>query len=383
MDFNAFTPEFLTRADRLKWQVPSGGIGAWVAEMDFGIPPAVTEALNGMVEAGSLAYPTPTMTRDLREATISWCADRYDWQVADRDLFIVSDVIGALLLTLRHTLPAGTPVIVPTPAYMPFMSVTTTFGYPARFVPCINDNGYYTLDLEGISDALAAGARAVVLTNPHNPVGRVYSREELQALSEVVEAHGAMVFSDEIHAPLILDEGRRHVPYATVSDAAASHSVTATAASKGWNIPGLKCAQMIVTSPSAREALRGPITGYYASGASTPGLVASAVAYRDSRNWIDEVLVQLRSNARLLGDLVAEHLPGVTYHEPEGTFLTWLDMRDVGIEKPGEFFLENAGVRCNDGATCGAPGFLRFNIAMAEATMHDALERMGKALATR
>lgn len=384
MDFTSFTPERLARADRLKWQVPAGGIGAWVAEMDYGISPAIAEVLQHMVAEGSLAYNTPTMTRELRESTLSWCADRYDWQVDDRDLFIVSDVIGALLLSLRHTLPAGTPVVVPTPAYMPFMSVTTTFGYPAQFVPGTTaDDGEYSLDLDGISDALAAGARCVVLTNPHNPVGRVYRREELLALSEVVERHGAKVFSDEIHAPLVIAEGATHIPYATVSEAAAQHSITATAASKGWNIPGLKCAQLIVTSDADREALRGPIQGYYGSSASTPGFVASTAAYRDSREWIDGVVAQLRANSLLLGDLVAEHLPGVTYRVPEGTFLAWLDFRATGIESPGEFFLKNAGVRCNEGAACGAPGFLRYNFASAEATMREALSRMGEAFAAR
>lgn len=383
MDFASFTPEYLQRAERLKWQVPTGGIGAWVAEMDYGVAPAIAEVLRGMVDAGSLAYNTPRQTAALREATLSFCADRYDWQVAEDELFIVSDVIGALLLTLRHTLPAGTPVVVPTPAYMPFLSVTTEFGYPAVLVPGIDADGEYQLDLDAIDSALAAGARAVVLTNPHNPVGRVYRHEELLALSEVVERHGAQVFSDEIHAPLVIAEGATHIPYATVSEAAAAHTVTATAASKGWNIPGLKCAQLIVTSEAARTELRGPIQAYYGSSAATPGIVASAVAYRDSRDWIDEVRAQLRSNSILLGELVAEHLPGVRYNVPQGTYLGWLDFRETGLESPAEFFLKNANVRCNEGITCGASGFLRFNFAMAEATLRDAVGRMGEALANR
>lgn len=381
MDFASFTPEYLTRAERLKWQVPPGGIGAWVAEMDFGVSPAITEALERLVHAGSLAYPTPSMGAELQEATASWCADRYGWTVPERDIHVVSDVIGSLLLTLRHTLPAGTPVVVPTPAYMPFLNVTTTFGYPAVLVPGIfADDGAYSLDLDAISDALGAGARMVVLTNPHNPVGRVYSREELLALSEVVEAHGARVFSDEIHAPLVLAENLRHVPYASISEAAAQHSITATAASKGWNIPGLKSAQLIVTADADRAALTPVINGYYGHSASTLGYVASTAAYRDSREWIDEVVAYLRGNALLLGDLLAEHLPAVRYAVPEGTYLAWLDMQELGIEKPGDFFAETAGVRCNDGATCGSPGDLRFNFAMTRDTLREAIERMGAAL---
>lgn len=384
MNLDAFTPSYLQRIDRMKWSVPEGSIGAWVAEMDFGIAPEIAAAMQRYLDAGALAYPTPEMDRELPAATAEWFADRYDWDVPVEQIVAISDVVGAVLLALRHRHPVGTPVVVPTPAYMPFLFVTETFGYPARLVPGISDDdGVYRLDLERIEDELRAGARVVLLTNPHNPVGRVYTRDELVTLSEVVEAHGATVFSDEIHAPLILGEGLRFVPYASISETAASHSITATAASKGWNIPGLKCAQLVVTSEADRAALRGPITGYYGHSASTLGYVASIAAYREARDWIDDVRAYLRRNAALLDEGVRAHLPGVRYTVPEGTYLGWLDCRELGLENPAAHFRKAAGVYLTDGALCGAPGFVRFNFAMTRDTLREATERMGETLSAR
>jgi cystathionine beta-lyase len=192
------------------------------------------------------------------------------------------------------------------------------------------------------------------------------------------------VFSDEIHAPLVYG-GHRHVPYASVSEVTAAHTVTAVSASKAWNLPGLKCAQLVLSNDADVELWTrvGTTTEH---GASNPGIVANIAAYTEGGPWLEAVLSQLDGNRTLLGELLAEHLPGARYRAPEGTYLAWLDLRDTGLgDHPGEFFLEHAGVALTDGPLCGevGAGFARYNIATPRPVMEETVERMADALNRR
>jgi cysteine-S-conjugate beta-lyase len=198
-----------------------------------------------------------------------------------------------------------------------------------------------------------------------------------------VERHGGRVFSDEIHAPLVY-EGRRHVPYAALGEVPAGHAVTATSASKAWNLPGLKCAQLVLSNDA--DADLWARAGLHAEhGASTLGVVANTAAYTGGAGWLDDVLAYLDGNRRLLDDLVTEHLPGVRYTPPEGTYLAWLDCRELGLPEPGAFFLEHAGVALTDGSLCGTAGqqFARLTIATPRPVLVQTVEQMGAALAAR
>jgi cystathionine beta-lyase len=220
-----------------------------------------------------------------------------------------------------------------------------------------------------------------VLCNPWNPVGRVLERDELLAVAEVVDHYGGRVFADEIHAPLTF--GTAHLPYAAVSETTAAHTVTATSASKAFNLPGLKCAQLILSN-EADEARFAEVGGFVAHGASGLGVIANTAAYTAGGPWLAEVLEYLDGNRRTLGDLLAEHLPEVRYRMPEGTYIGWLDARPLGIEgSPAEFFAERAGVALTDGAACGTPGFLRFVFATPRPIVEQAVERMARAVADR
>jgi cystathionine beta-lyase len=245
-------------------------------------------------------------------------------------------------------------------------------------VPMARDGGRFVLDLDAVDRAFAAGAGLLVLTNPHNPTGRVFDDAELAAVTEVVERHGARVFSDEIHAPLTFG-GARHRPYVATSDAAAGHTVTATSASKAWNTPGLKCGQVILSDDA--DAARWEATGYLAEhGTATPGVLATTAAYRDGRGWLDDVLAYLEDNRALLA---AADLPGVDVTVPDGTYLAWLDARGLGLdEPPSDFFVREAGVVMTDGAACGEAGRggMRLNLAMARPVLAEAVERIAAAL---
>jgi cystathionine beta-lyase len=219
----------------------------------------------------------------------------------------------------------------------------------------------------------------------------VYSRDELVAVASVVDRHGGRVFADEIHAPLVYGDGAygggvyggsRHVPYASVSAAAASHSVTGTSASKGWNLPGLKCAQLIVTN-DADAATWAEHAFLYEHGASTPGAWANIAAYTDGADWLADVVGYLDGSRQLLAELLAEHLPSVGYQAPEGTYLAWLDCRALDLSPdPMSFFLDRAGVLGTDGAECGdaGRGYLRLNFATPRPILAEMIRRMGKAI---
>jgi cysteine-S-conjugate beta-lyase len=239
-------------------------------------------------------------------------------------------------------------------------------------------------DLDGIARAFADGARLLVHVNPHNPLGRVFTAEEQLALADVVEDAGARVFSDEIHAPLV-HPGAVHRPYASLSPATARHTLTATSASKAWNLPGLKAAQLILTN--AEDAAHWERVGaLYTHGASTPGVLANTTAYDAGGIWLDGVLAYLEGNRLLLGELLADRLPGVRWTPPEGTYLAWLDCRELGLPtSAGEFFLERAGVAMVDGPECGAPGagHVRLNFATSRPLLTAIVDRMADAVRRR
>jgi cystathionine beta-lyase len=296
----------------------------------------------------------------------------------------IGDVLSGLDAAIRYYSAPGTPVIVPTPAYMPFLMLPASLGRRIVQVPSLVDGGRHTLDLDGIARAFEAGANLLVLCNPWNPVGRVLTRDELLAVSEVVEEYGGRVFADEIHGPLVYAEAR-HVPYASVSPAAARHSVTATAASKAWNLPGLKCAQLILTDDE--DDARWAEVGIWAShGASTLGVLASTAAYRQGREWLASVLDHLDGNRAVLGGLLGEHLPEVGYTMPEGTYIAWLDFRALGLdESPADFLLREAGVALTDGLACGeaGAGHARFVFATPRPILEEAVRRVAAAVHAR
>jgi cysteine-S-conjugate beta-lyase len=289
--------------------------------------------------------------------------------------------VAGLTAAIQFFSAPDAPVILPTPAYMPFLVVPPWMGRRVIEVPMARDGDRYVYDLDALDAAYGAGGSLLVLCNPHNPIGRVLDPEEMLAVSEVVERHGGRVFSDEIHAPLVYDE-HRHVPYASLSDVTAAHTVTAVSASKAWNLPGLKCAQLVLSNDADAELWSG--VGFMAEhGAANLGVVANTAAYEEGGPWLADVLAYLDGNRRLLGELLTEHLPAVRYTPPEGTYLAWLDCRGLGLgEHPAQFFLDHAGVALTDGPACGAvgSGFARLNFATPRPVLEETVARMAAAL---
>jgi cystathionine beta-lyase len=378
------TMDELRRLGSLKWT--RGGpdvIGAFVAEMDFGAAPAIEQALRDVIARSDFGYLSDHAVAEMAEACAAWQRESYGWTVDPARIRPLPDVVKGLETAIALFSRPGSPVILPTPAYMPFLLVPPWLGRQIIQVPMATDKGRFVLDLDGIDAAFKQGGHLLILCNPCNPVGRVYTKDELANVAEVVDRNGGRVFADEIHAPLIYPGGT-HVPYASVAEQAAAHSVTATAASKGWNLPGLKCAQLILTS-DADAAIWAEHGHLYEHGTSTPGVRATTAAYRGGRAWLADVVSYLDGSRKLLAEWLAGQLPAVRYQPPEGTYLAWLDCRDLALDdSPAEFFLAKARVLLTDGAACGGAGdgHVRLNFATPRPILAEIVRRMAEAVNT-
>jgi cysteine-S-conjugate beta-lyase len=379
---DATTVAMLRARGSYKWTAPGpDGLGAAVAEMDFGAAPAILDALARLSADANFGYLPPALADELAAACAEFESYRYGWHVDPAQVHHVPDVIRGLEIAITAFSRPGSPVILPTPAYMPFLTVPGSLGREIIQVPMLDDAGFFTLDLDAISAAFRAGGHLLIFCSPYNPLGRVFTQAEMTQLTDVVERHGGRVFADEIHAPLVYP-GMRHVPYASTSEAAASHTLTAVSASKAWNLPGLKCAQVILSNEADRQRWE-QLGRFAARGASNPGVVANIAAFRHGRAWLDEVLAYLDESRRLLAGLLRRHLPEVRYRPPDGTYLAWLDCTLMDLPgSPGAIVTDRAQVTVVDGPEFGAggPGAFRLNFATPHPVLAEIVERIAAAL---
>ena len=383
--FDTRTIEQLTAEGSHKWSRFPGTLGMWVAEMDFGISDELRDYLIAEAKRGTFGYLPQRDTKQILEATSEWFT-RFGWRPDPARMLLIPEVLEGMRQTIKHFTSPGSPVVVPTPAYMPFLTIPAEFDREVIQVPSHRDEaGVWHMDLEGIDAAFSAGAELIILCNPWNPTGRCLTREELEALDAVVEAHGARVFEDAIHAPLILDENT-YVPYATLSEAAASRTITAVAASKGWNIPGLKCAQLIFNNAADWRAFQ-PFAYPVSEPTSTTGARAAGVAFSQSQDWNDSLREYLAENRDVLVDRIAGW-NGVSIAPVEGTYIAFIDFSELaangafGELSPAQFIREKAGVSFTEGSLCGTgyETFARIIFATPKAILIEAPDRIEKAV---
>jgi cystathionine beta-lyase len=379
--FDDVSLERLRRRRTVKWTLYGPDVlAAWVAEMDFDVAPAVRAAIVDAVDREDFGYVEADLGA-LATACAAFLESGYGWVVPPARIFPVADVLSAISTALDVFVEAGSGVVVPTPAYPPFFEVVELTGRPVVESPMIREADRDTLDLDAIAAALAAGARAVLLCSPHNPTGRVFTTEELRALAEIVDRHGARVVADEVHAPLVY-AGHDHVPYATVSDAAAAHTITVTSASKAFNLAGMKCAQVVASNHADAARWRG-LRVFEVAGPTPIGIAASVAAYRDAGAWLRDLVAYLDGNRRYLGELLSANVPGITYRPPESTFVSWLDCSALGLDDPARFFLDHARVAVSDGPAfgTGCDQYVRCNFATSRALLEQIVRAMGEAVA--
>lgn len=374
-DPTAIPFEQIQKSGALKWSYYDPDVLAvWVAEMDFGLAPAVSGALHEAVHLGLTGYPSPVLNKRVVDAAAAFWTARLDWSVEPSWVNAAPDVMTGLGRAVQFLTRPGSPVVVPSPVYYPFYGTIERFGRSFIEVPSHMDKtGRFTLDIDGIGAALASGGGSIALCNPWNPTGRVLTETELGDVVEVAGRHDAVIISDEIHSPIVY-AGSRHIPIAKL---APDRVVTVAAASKAWNLPGLKCAQVVLTNERHREVWRRELPPEKV-GVGTFGLIASAAAYADGVDWFDDVLIQLEQARDLLTSLIAQRLPEVGYRPPEGTYLAWLDMSAHDLADPAADLLAGARVAVTGGGAFGKDGsqWVRINYATSPDVIEQTIDRI-------
>ena len=370
-------------SDSNKWRKYAPDVlPLWVADMDFASPPAVVAALQARVAHGFFGYLTESP--ELPAVVAERVTKRYGWRVAPEAVVLVPGVNVANNFAASALAAPGESILLQTPAYPPILRAAGNLGRVR--VPQVltrQADGRYVVDLDAFAAAITPSTKAFMLCNPHNPVGRVYTRVELEAMAAACLERNLFIVADEIHCDLLLD-GRQHVPMASLSPEIEARTVTFMAPSKTFNLPGLKCAVAIVPNAALRERLTTAM-GDLMSKPNVLGHTAAVAAYREGDAWLEALLRYLAANRDFLADYVRTKLPGVAISPVEGTYLAWLDCRAARIPggDPFTFFLERAKVALNDGRLFGpgAEGFVRLNFGCPRALLAEGLERMRSALA--
>ncbi len=367
----------------LNVEVREDMIPMWIADMDFACPPCVVEAVKARAEKEIYGYCAPGV--DYFKAVTYWYKSRYGIALDPTCICVVPSVVGAINAAIRAFTQPGEGVIIQQPVYEPFAGLIQQTGRTVVNNSLVCEQGRYRMNFEELEQLAAKPEnKLLVLCSPHNPVGRVWRREELARLGRICKENGVLVVSDEIHSDIIYP-GHKHTPFWTVEEDFAKHCIVCTAPGKTFNVAGLKMANTLIFDPDMRSRFDAQIKAMSLDVRNTFGLEGVAAAYSpEGEEWLEELLVYLKGNAELVRDYVQEHLPQVDFVEPEGTFLCWLDLTRTGLTD-AEILKRvdvEAGVICVPGPWFGKGGerHLRLNIGCTRANLAAAMERIAQAL---
>lgn len=379
-EFDELSVRRLRSRSGAKWRVPDPDVlAAWVADMDFPVAAPIRAALGRLTEAGDLGYPNwPNGRTPLREVFAARMRRRYGWRPDPAEIREFTDVTQAVQAVLHFATEPGDGVVLHTPAFGPFGSCITQLNRRLVSIPMVDTGAGWTFDLDRLAAVFATGAgRVLLLVNPHNPTGHVFSRDELRGLAELAERHDVLVISDEIHADLTYAP-HRHVPFASLSPAAEARTVTLTSATKAFNLAGTRCAVGHIGPARVRAALAA-VPSALLGDVSVFGVAAAVAAWTEADGWLAGTVDYLDRNRRLIADVLADHLPQVDYHLPEATYLAWLDCRALGWgADPAAIFRDRGRIQLSSGTDfgCGGDGFVRLNFATARPVLERILDRL-------
>jgi len=384
MTFDFDTPVQRAGTDSQKWQKYAGRdiLPMWVADMDFKCAPAILEALHARVDHGLFGYARPV--RSTVDAVVDAMERNYGWKIDASWIVWLPGLVVALNVTAQAFAAPGEEVLTLSPVYPPFMSAPKNAARASLQVPFELTAGAWTINWDALERAVTPRTKLFYLCNPHNPVARVWRREELVRVADFCVRHDLVLCSDEIHCDLILDPALKHIPTALLSPEIAARTITLMAPSKTYNVPGLGTSFAIIADAALRTRFVRATAGIVAE-VNNLGYVACEAAYRDCEPWRQALLAYLRGNRDLLLTTVARDLPGIVIEAPiEATYLAWLNVSALGLADPIAHF-EQHGVGLSECAYFGAARgtYVRINLGCTRATLTAALHRMKLALAAR
>jgi cysteine-S-conjugate beta-lyase len=370
-----------TPTQSIKWHAYEADVlPMWVADMDFCSPPAVMQALRERIEHGIFGYEGHPSA--LRELIVERLARLYGWHVGPEAIVFLPGIVPGFNVATRAFVEAHEGLLIQTPVYMHIAHAAEDAGVQSHDMPLtLQADGRYIVDMDLFEKRITSQTRLFLLCNPHNPVGRVFTQDELEAMAERCLRHKILICSDEIHCDLLYND-HRHIPIAALSPEIEARTVTLMAPSKTFNIAGLHCGYAVIPNPDLRRRYRQARGGLV----GTPNLLgytAAQAAYAEGAVWLRSLLKYLEANRDLMTGYIAEHLPQLRMTAPEGTYLAWIDCRHAGLSKsPARYFLEKGRLALNDGAAFGpgGEGFVRLNFGCPRKLLLEGLDRMRAAL---
>lgn len=363
----------------LKWEKYKGAdiLPLWVADMDFRTAPEIISALQARLDHGVFGYTIPY--QDPVEAVLRYLEREHDYVALAAWLNFLPGLVPALNICVHAFTEPGESVITATPVYPPFLTAPEFAGRKLIRVPlCLDEAGRWTLDLDAMEAAIEPQTKLLFLCSPHNPVGRVFSKEELSALAQFCERHDLILISDEIHCDLVFDEGVKHRVTASLGEAIAQRTVTLMAPSKTYNLPGLACAFSIIENIELRNRFRNAIRGIITE-VNCFGYAGCEAAYNHGNAWRLELLRYLKGNYALVQNFVENELPQVIFRKMEASYLAWFDVSALALDQPARFF-EQHGVGLSDGLPFDGKQHLRLNFGCPRGRLEQGLARMKKAV---
>lgn len=374
-------------SNSIKWNMPKVEYGhddilpMWVADMDFKAADEILNALKEPIEHGILGYDLKPDS--FYESIINWIYDKYNWKVDKEWITFIPGIVPGISVATRELTEEGDEVLIQPPVYHPFYRVAKNNNRTILENQLKYDGKRYTMDIEDLKKKITDKTKLAVLCSPHNPVGRVWRKEELEEFGKICVENDIIIVSDEIHSDLIYKE-YSHIPMATVSEEIAMNTITLMAPSKTFNIPGLFASVAIIPNPEIREKYTKALELMEITHANTFSVAGFEAAYNHGKQWLEEALKYVEENADFTVKYINENIKGVKVYKPEGTYLLWLDFRELGKtqEEINDLLINKGKIMLNNGEMFGAggEGFFRLNIGCPRATLEEGLKRIKKAV---
>ncbi|WP_101688538.1 MalY/PatB family protein [Dysgonomonas massiliensis] len=361
-------------------------IPMWVADMDFKSPQPIIDALLKRVEHGIFGYTKPS--QEYCDSIVNWLKNRHDWHIQQEWANFIPGIVKGIAFVIDCFTQKGDGIVIQPPVYHPFRITTELHNRQVVNNPLKLEAGEYKMDLEDLEKKLDSTSKVLVLCNPHNPGGRVWTREELVNLAEICDKHNILVISDEIHSDLAYEnDGHKHIPYASVSEKAAQHSITFMAPSKTFNIAGIVSSFAVIPNESIRQKFHAYLEASELHQGHIFAYTATEAAYNKCGEWLDEAKQYIWNNIQFVDDYLKENIPQIKAMIPQASFLVWLDCRELGLtqEELNHLFVDDAKLALNSGTTYGpgGEGFMRLNVGCPRSIIEKALNNLKKAISSR